>query len=550
MTTVISVRFKKVGKVYYFDPGALSIPSGASVIVETARGVEYGECMQGPHEVEEEKVVPPLRPVLRLATEEDERTLQQNEEKEKKAFDICVKKILDHRLEMKLVDVEYTFDGAKIIFYFTADGRVDFRELVKDLASVFRTRIELRQIGVRDEAKMLGGIGICGKPFCCATFLDEFQPVSIKMAKEQSLSLNPIKISGTCGRLMCCLKYEQEAYEDLLRRAPKPESRVETPEGPGVVVDVNLLRARVKVRLDDAPEALKVFAQTDCCAHRKHRGSAAGSACGGGHCPGCRTPEEEELMRAAAPKPAEQPWGKSLSFAHAKSENAMDEENGSTTPRQQRGGRSDAAEDAQGRGGRGRGPRNRRDNADGESQPRMKSTESGGKGNGGTTARSNNGQAPGARNAAGALAQNPRPAPRGPRDAGGRPNRPPRPTNGDTAPARTGAPASDAPADQNRRFGPRPKPNAPRPGGNAQRDGADRRAEAGNKSRPPRASAPGDTPRTNDARPRPAAPRDAASPSGEGKPRGDRPPWRRGRNSRPQQGQGRGPENTGPSDRT
>jgi cell fate regulator YaaT (PSP1 superfamily) len=227
---------------------------GQNVIIETARGVEFGECTQGNSLVDEMTLVSPLRPVLRAATPEDQRTLEQNKKKEEKAFEVCEKKIAEHNLDMKLVDVEYNFEGSKILFFFTSDGRVDFRDLVKDLASVFHTRIELRQIGVRDEAKMLGGLGVCGRPFCCSEFLEDFQPVSIKMAKTQNLSLNPIKISGVCGRLMCCLKYEQDAYEDALKRCPKNESLVETPDGVGTVCAVNLLREQVKVRLDHSPE--------------------------------------------------------------------------------------------------------------------------------------------------------------------------------------------------------------------------------------------------------------------------------------------------------
>lgn len=272
MTTVVGVRFKKVGKMYYFDPCGFELKKNTPVIVETQRGVEYGECVMEPHEVDDEKIVLPLRKVVRIATEQDLETLRQNTEKERKALEVCVKKIEEHKLDMKFIDVEYTFDGSKIIFYFTADGRVDFRDLVKDLASVFRTRIELRQIGVRDEAKMLGGLGICGKPFCCATFLDEFQPVSIKMAKEQNLSLNPTKISGTCGRLMCCLKYEQEAYEQLIKTTPKVDSVVRTPSGDGTVVDVSLLKGELKVRLDSAPDApLCVCNKRDCKVLRQAR---------------------------------------------------------------------------------------------------------------------------------------------------------------------------------------------------------------------------------------------------------------------------------------
>ncbi len=256
---VIDVRFKSGGKVYYFDPRGLTVQAGQNVIIETSRGVEYGECAQGNHTIDSSHIVPPLRPVIRIATEKDDEVLESNRKKEAKAFEICQQKIADLGLDMKLIEVEYSFDGSKILFFFTSDGRVDFRELVKNLASVFRTRIELRQIGVRDEAKMLGGLGICGRPFCCKQFLDDFHPVSIKMAKTQNLSLNPTKISGTCGRLMCCLKYEQEAYEDMHKRTPKVESYVETPLGKGVVTDVDLLRSTVKVTLDDEPDSSHTY---------------------------------------------------------------------------------------------------------------------------------------------------------------------------------------------------------------------------------------------------------------------------------------------------
>lgn len=258
MAEIVGVRFKEVGKVYYFDPDGVNLKKGDRVIVETARGIECGEVAMDNRIVDDEEIVHPLKMIIREATEEDLRTVEENKKKEKEAFDICLKKIANHGLEMHLVDVEYTFDNSKILFYFTADGRVDFRELVKDLASVFRTRIELRQIGVRDESKMLGGLGMCGRPFCCGTFLGEFQPVSIKMAKEQGLSLNPVKISGTCGRLMCCLKYEQDAYEHLLKITPKQGATVETAEGRGTVVDVNLLTGILKVRLFDRPDAAPV----------------------------------------------------------------------------------------------------------------------------------------------------------------------------------------------------------------------------------------------------------------------------------------------------
>ena len=252
---VVGVRFKEVGKVYYFDPDGHTLKKGDKVIVETARGVECGEIAMDNRDVNEDEIVKPLKKLLRIATEEDLKKVEENKEKEKKAFEICEKKIAKHKIDMKLVDIEYTFDNSKILFYFTADGRVDFRELVKDLASVFHTRIELRQIGVRDESKMLGGIGICGRPFCCGSFLGDFQPVTVKMAKEQGLSLNPTKISGVCGRLMCCLKYEQDAYEHLLRITPKVGAIVETPEGRGKVVDVNLLRGNLKVQLDRRADA-------------------------------------------------------------------------------------------------------------------------------------------------------------------------------------------------------------------------------------------------------------------------------------------------------
>ncbi len=255
MAEVVGVRFKEVGKVYYFDPDGLTLKKGDKVIVETARGVECGEIAMDNRDVNEDEIVKPLKKLLRIATEDDLKKVEENKEKEKKAFEICEKKIAKHKIDMKLVDIEYTFDNSKILFYFTADGRVDFRELVKDLASVFHTRIELRQIGVRDESKMLGGIGICGRPFCCGSFLGDFQPVTVKMAKEQGLSLNPTKISGVCGRLMCCLKYEQDAYEHLLRITPKVGAIVETPDGRGKVVDVNLLRGNLKVQLDRRADA-------------------------------------------------------------------------------------------------------------------------------------------------------------------------------------------------------------------------------------------------------------------------------------------------------
>ncbi|MCI7084550.1 MAG: stage 0 sporulation family protein [bacterium] len=254
MAEVIGVRFKDVGKVYYFAPGEHNLSIGDMVIVETARGIECGTVALENKQVDDDSLSSPLKPLIRIATPDDLNHLEENKLREKKAFKICEQKIADNGLKMKLVNVEYTFDNSKILFYFTADGRVDFRELVKDLASIFRTRIELRQIGVRDEAKMLGGLGICGKPFCCNSFLGEFQPVSIKMAKEQGLSLSPVKISGTCGRLMCCLKYEQEAYSDLLKHTPKVGAIVNTPDGRGLVVENNLIAGTLKVKLNNTPE--------------------------------------------------------------------------------------------------------------------------------------------------------------------------------------------------------------------------------------------------------------------------------------------------------
>ena len=254
MATVIGVRFKKAGKVYYFDPNGLWPKPGENVVVETARGVEYGEAVTSPRTVDDAQVVQPLKKVVRIATEEDTRRAEQNAQHEIEAFKICQDRVKKHKLDMKLVSVEHTFDNSKIIFYFTADGRVDFRELVKDLASVFKMRIELRQIGVRDEAKMLGGLGSCGRPICCGAFLGDFQPVSIKMAKEQGLSLNPTKISGLCGRLMCCLKYEQDNYEAVLKRLPKIGKDLVTPDGVGVLTEINAIREMVKVRIRTAED--------------------------------------------------------------------------------------------------------------------------------------------------------------------------------------------------------------------------------------------------------------------------------------------------------
>jgi len=265
MQTVVGVRFKKAGKIYYFDPNNIPLSEGSLVIVETARGLEFGRVVVGPKEVPEEDIVPPLKMVLREATKEDIQKVEENRTREQEAFQVCLEKIEKHQLPMKLVGVEYTFDNSKIIFYFTAEGRVDFRELVKDLAAVFKTRIELRQIGVRDEAKIIGGLGPCGRIVCCCSFLGEFEPVSIKMAKEQNLSLNPAKISGVCGRLMCCLKYEQEFYEEARKRMPKVNKEVITPKGIGIVMSCNVLQEKVKVKItqDDGTPELVEFSLQD-----------------------------------------------------------------------------------------------------------------------------------------------------------------------------------------------------------------------------------------------------------------------------------------------
>ena len=260
---VVDIQFRPGQKVYYFDPAGMTYAPGDHVIIDTARGAEYGYCTGGNHTIREAEVVAPLRPVLRKATAKDEERAEANRAKEEKAAALCQEEIERLGLDMQLVGAECSFDSTKMLFFFTADDRVDFRELVKNLASALHIRIELRQIGVRDKAKMVGGLGICGRPFCCCSFLEEFVPVSIKMAKTQNLSLNPTKISGTCGRLMCCLKYEQEAYEDLLRTSPKPDSFVDTPDGRGTVVDVNLLRQKVKVRMEENPDSFGIYKNSD-----------------------------------------------------------------------------------------------------------------------------------------------------------------------------------------------------------------------------------------------------------------------------------------------
>ena len=258
MLKIIGVRFKSIGKIYYFDPAGHDVKQNDKVIVETARGVECGEVALTDKEIDETKFTTPLKPIIRIANQQDMAAIERNKKKEAEAFEICKQKIEAHKLKMNLIEAETTFDNSKLLFYFTAENRVDFRELVKDLASVFRTRIELRQIGVRDEARMLGGLGICGQPFCCSRFLGEFHPVSIKMAKEQSLSLNPTKISGTCGRLMCCLKYEQDSYEELYRTTPRAGSVVKTAEGKGIVEDANLLTGKLRVKIDKSDNVITV----------------------------------------------------------------------------------------------------------------------------------------------------------------------------------------------------------------------------------------------------------------------------------------------------
>lgn len=320
MAEIVGIRFKSVGKIYYFDPAGLSLKKGERVVVETVRGTECGEVVTPNRQLGEDEWNQPLKKVLRVASQADLEQLHKNREKEATAHKVCLEKIAKHGLDMKLIDVEYAFDNNKILFYFTADGRVDFRELVKDLASVLKTRIELRQIGVRDEAKMLGGLGICGRPFCCSTFLGEFQPVSIKMAKEQGLSLNPTKISGTCGRLMCCLKYEQAAYEDLLRTTPKQGSTVNTPEGRGYVSEVSLMTGMLKVVLDKNSMATSFHRDDVQPVAREHREQA------GGENPQPKTPQQV--------KPPQQKGG----------------------PRQSRGGRGRGGRRPEGGSGRGAGP--------------------------------------------------------------------------------------------------------------------------------------------------------------------------------------------------
>lgn len=310
MAEIISVRFRSEGKQYYFDPQGLSCHLGDGLIVETAGGLEYATCVRENFTLAEADLAAPLRPVLRLATAEDLLVVERNKEKESYAFEVCREKIAEHKLDMKLVDVECSFEGTKILFFFTSDGRVDFRGLVKSLAAVFHTRIELRQIGIRDEAKMLGGLGICGRPFCCSSFLREFQPVSIKMAKTQNLSLNPTKISGTCGRLMCCLKYEQEAYEDIMKDAPRAESFVETPDGVGTIISVNTLREKVRVRLDAESDTLKTYHNSEIRVVRSGKGKRP---------EGYIEPPKEELerLRKVSETPEDRRHREQMELSHA-----------------------------------------------------------------------------------------------------------------------------------------------------------------------------------------------------------------------------------------
>ena len=349
MTEVIGVRFRGGCKEYYFDPHGIAVEPNQFVIVETAQGLEYAQCVSGNHEVEDDSVVQPLRPLVRVATENDDRTYAYNKTREKNAFEVCQKKIAERGLDMKLVRVESNFDGSKIIFFFTSDGRVDFRELVRDLAGVFRARIELRQIGVRDEAKMLGGLGICGRPFCCSQFLDDFVPVSIKMAKTQNLSLNPTKISGTCGRLMCCLKYEQNAYEDAVRRCPKQDSFVATPDGLGNVSSVDILREQVLVRLDGQPESPKRYRNCEIRVLRNGKGSRDGIELPAELPERYQEPDTEEPQLAVSFFSSARPIAPAEKWAPPAEKKGFpaEEEEEKRPSRSRRGGRSH-------RGGRGR----------------------------------------------------------------------------------------------------------------------------------------------------------------------------------------------------
>ena len=339
MTTIIGVRFKSNGKMYYFDPQGVQVTAGTDVIVDTARGLEYGSCVQGNTEVPEQSVVQPLRRMVRIATDADRKTIERNKRRADEAFIVCKRKIEERGLEMNLVTAECTFDMSKMLFYFTADGRVDFRELVKDLAGVFRTRIELRQIGVRDEAKMIGGLGTCGRELCCCSYLNDFHPVSINMAKDQNLSLNPAKISGVCGRLMCCLKYEHEAYAELQKVTPKQGSVVDTPEGRGKVITTQMLRGTCKVQLDDSPDhTLTEFQCADCCTvkgvcRNRHNQAAMAEE--------RRQREEQAAAERAAKEQAEKPADASAEALEEQAAGGESPAEGTAAPRRRRrrGGR-------------------------------------------------------------------------------------------------------------------------------------------------------------------------------------------------------------------
>ena len=367
MPMIISVRYRSEGKQYFFDPRGLTCRPGDGVIVETASGVEYATCVRGNFELAESELTSPLRPVVRLATQDDEETVRRNRQKEAYAFKVCQEKIAEHKLEMKLVSVECSFEGTKILFFFTSEGRVDFRGLVKSLAAVFHTRIELRQIGIRDEAKMLGGLGICGRPFCCSSFLRDFQPVSIKMAKTQNLSLNPTKISGTCGRLMCCLKYEQEAYEDLMKDAPRMDSFVETPDGAGTIISVNTLREKVRVRLDDAPDSLKTYQNGEIRVIRSGKGKRP---------EGYVQPPKEELekLRHGSESPEDQYRREQAELAAALDEFMAGHSERTAAPQRSSGGSSGTSRRRRGRGGNAQQPQQTQPQpaapTEGEEQPR------------------------------------------------------------------------------------------------------------------------------------------------------------------------------------
>jgi cell fate regulator YaaT (PSP1 superfamily) len=386
MTEVISVKFKNHGKSYYFDPRGAKIESGGMVVVETAKGLELAECSRGNHEVDDKAVVQPLRPVIRAATEADMRVAEINRKREKEAFGICEQKIAEHGLDMKLVDVECNFEGNKTTFFFTADGRVDFRELVKDLAGIFRNRIELRQIGVRDEAKMLGGLGICGRPYCCSQFMEEFEPVSTKMAKVQNLSLNPTKISGSCGRLMCCLRYEQEAYEDLVKKMPKLGAFVQTPAGYGTVAQINLLREQVKVKLDgDGDDVFRMYEREAVAVvpgGRPKDGEAPPSVLN--YVPKPKEPEEEEpasswdapemfAQSMSADKPAPEPSSASSWDTDEPQATVRPEKKNVGGNRRHRGGRPQHSPAPDSRGPKSEGPKSLppRPERPGDSKPRQ-----------------------------------------------------------------------------------------------------------------------------------------------------------------------------------